>query len=134
AGPAADDELRALCDRLGVTCALDAIAGEATGQLARAIGVGGQILVYGMLSGAPCQVDPYTLVFRRLRVEGFTMYAWLERSSTLGKLRTVMRAQRRLGDDLRSEIRATHSIDEHAAALAAARGATSDGKLLFVWR
>jgi NADPH:quinone reductase len=132
--PGADDALRALCDRLGVRFGFDAIAGEATGQLARAIDIDGHILVYGMLSGRPCQVDTDPLIFRRLRIEGFTMYAWLEHTSTLGQLRTLLAAQRRLGDDLRSEIRATKPLIEHGEAIALARGATSDGKVLFVQR
>jgi NADPH:quinone reductase-like Zn-dependent oxidoreductase len=132
--PGADAALRDLCDRFEVRFAFDAIAGEATGQLARAIGAGGRILVYGMLSGGPCQIDANSLVFRRLRVDGFTMYAWLEQTSMLGKLRTLSIAQRRLADDLRSEVRATKSLGEHAKAIALARGATSDGKVLFVQR
>ena len=70
-------------------------------------------------------------VFRRLHVDGFTMYAWLETTSTFGKLRALRSAQRRLGDDLRSEIRATKLLAEYAEALALARGTTSDGKILF---
>ena len=132
--PEAGERLRALCDRLGVRFGFDAVAGEATDQLARAIGLGGRILVYGMLSGKPCQIDTDTLVFRRLRIDGFTMYAWLEQTSTLGKLRTLKVAQRRLGDDLRSEIRATKPLADFAEALVLARGTTSDGKVLFTHR
>lgn len=85
-----------------------------------------------MLSGAPAQIDVNTLVFRRLVIRGFTMYEWVESTSLLGKLRTLRKAQRRLANVLSSEIRATHSLAEHAAALALVRGATSDGKVLFV--
>src|SRR5438105_4002168 len=42
----AGDELRALCERLGVRFAFDAVAGEATLMLARALGKGGRILVF----------------------------------------------------------------------------------------
>jgi NADPH:quinone reductase-like Zn-dependent oxidoreductase len=132
--PGAGDALRALCDRLGVRFGFDAVAGEATDQLARAIGIAGTILVYGMLSGKPCQIDADTLVFRRLHVEGFTMYAWLEHTSLVGKLRTLGAAQRRLGHELRSEIRATKPLAEFADALVLARGATSDGKVLLTQR
>jgi NADPH:quinone reductase-like Zn-dependent oxidoreductase len=132
--PGAPEALRALCERLGVTCGFDAVAGDGTDQLARAIGIDGRILVYGMLSGAPCRIDTDTLVFRRLHVDGFTMYAWLEQTSLLGKLRTLAAAQKRLADDLRSEIRATRPLREFADALAMARGTTSDGKVLFARR
>src|SRR5262245_25250489 len=49
AEPGAAAELRALCDRLAVRFAFDAVGGESTGQLAGAIGKGGRLLVYGML-------------------------------------------------------------------------------------
>lgn len=127
----AEDELRVLCNKLAVRFAFDAVAGEATGQLARAIGIDGRILVYGMLSGKPCEIDYDALIFRRLRIDGFTMYAWVEQTSLFGQVRTLMAAQRRLADDLRSEIRATKSLADHADALALARAATSDGKVLF---
>lgn len=68
---------------------------------------------------------------RCLRVDGFTMYAWLEDTSMFAKLRTVMAAQRRLGDDLRSEIRAVTPLAGFSEAFALARGATSEGKVLF---
>ncbi|HWO23978.1 MAG TPA: zinc-binding dehydrogenase [Kofleriaceae bacterium] len=129
--PDADAVLQQRCAALGVRFAFDAVAGEATDQLARAIGQNGRILVYGMLSRAPCQIDPDTLVFRRLRVDGFTMYAWVEGTSLFGKLRTLAAAQRRLADDLRSEIRAAVPLTASAEALALARGATSEGKVLF---
>ena len=127
----AERELNRTCEQLDVRFAFDAVAGEATDQLVRAIGREGRVLVYGMLSGERCQIDPDALVFRRLRVDGFTMYAWVERTSLIGKLRALSVAQRRLVDDLRSEIRAAEPLARFAEALRLARGATSDGKVLF---
>lgn len=132
--PDADATLRALCVEHRARFAFDAIGGPATDQLARALGDNGHILVYGMLSGAPVQIDTHTLVFRQTRVQGFTMYAWVARSSLITKVRTASAAQRRLADDLRSEIRATKSLADHAAALALAREGTSSGKVLFTTR
>lgn len=134
AEPDAEEKLIALCERLSVRFAFDAIAGESTGQLARAIGTGGTILVYGMLSGSPCAIDPKVLVFQRLHVVGFTMYEWVQKTSMLGKLRTLARVQRRLADDLRTEVRASKSLGDYAEAIGLARGTTSDGKVLFVMR
>ncbi|HEU0034846.1 MAG TPA: zinc-binding dehydrogenase [Kofleriaceae bacterium] len=128
------EPLRALCNKLGVRFAFDAIAGDATGLLADAIGIDGQILVYGMLSGAPASIDANALVFKRLRVEGFTMYAWLEHTSRLGQLRTLLAAQRRLADDLRSEVRGTYPLAQFGDALARAKESASEGKVLFAPR
>lgn len=127
----ADEDLSAVCGKLGVTCGFDALGGPATNRLAAAVATGGTIHVYGMLSGAPVELDPATLVFRRITVHGFTMYEWLEQTSLVGQLRTLRQAQRRLATDLRSEIRATFGLADHAKALALARSGTSDGKILF---
>ena len=81
-----DDELRALCARLGVRFAFDAVSGEATGRLVRGLGDGGQVLVYGLLSGAPCQIDTHELVFRHSTVTGFTLYHWLKQTGPIRQI------------------------------------------------
>jgi hypothetical protein len=55
----------------------------------------------------------------------------VEDTSMLAKLRTLMAAQRRLGDDLRSDVRAVKPLAGASDALALARSATSEGKVLF---
>lgn len=125
-------ELRGLCEQMGARLAFDPVAGATTGLLSRVMPRGSQIVIYGMLSGAPIELDANAIVFGRMRVEGFTMYEWVERTSLWGKLRVLRGAQARLGDDLRSQVRATKALADHGEALALARGATSDGKVLFV--
>jgi NADPH2:quinone reductase len=128
--PQAGEELRELCRQHDIRFGLDAIAGEATRVMMTALADRGRVMVYGMLSGKPCQVDVDDVVFRRKALVGFSMYEWVEATSMFGQLRMVTAAQRRLGDDLRSEIRTKHPLAEVAAALALARGGTSDGKIL----
>ena len=132
--PGAGAEMRATCARLAVRLAFDAIGGEATRQLAHALPDGGRVVVYGLLSGEPCVVDTADLVFRDTHIEGFTMYRWLADTSMLGQLRVLRGAQKRLVDDLRSEVRATRALAEHGEAIALARAQASEGKVLFVHR
>jgi NADPH:quinone reductase-like Zn-dependent oxidoreductase len=124
-------ELRALCERLDIRFGLDAIGGDATGDLVAALGRGGTVLVYGMLSGEPCRMSADDLVFGRKTVAGFTMYEWVESTSMLAKLRVMRAAQRRLGDDLATEIRDKVPLAGFARALELARTGTSEGKILF---
>ena len=63
------------------------------------------VLVYGLLSGQPCQIDTRELVFRHATVTGFTLYHWLEQTGTIGKLSALRAVQRRLGDALRTDVR-----------------------------
>jgi len=132
--PDAEKALRDACERLSARFAFDAVGGESTGLLSRAMPRRSRILVYGMLSARPCEIDTDALVFGNLRVDGFTMYDWVAGTSMLGQLRTLRAAQARLGDDLRSVIRATKPLSDHASALDLARGATSEGKVLFACR
>ncbi|MEM1313900.1 MAG: zinc-dependent alcohol dehydrogenase family protein [Pseudomonadota bacterium] len=56
--------------------ALDAVGGAATDALAEVLADGGTVVNYGLLSGQPCQVDPYHLVFRRAVLRGFWLADW----------------------------------------------------------
>jgi NADPH:quinone reductase-like Zn-dependent oxidoreductase len=125
------DELGELCRRFEIRFGIDAVGGEATGRMLEALVAGGSVMVYGKLAGQPCRIDPDELLFRRKRVFGFTMYQWLESTSLLGQLRALRAAQRRLGDDLRTEVRAKLPLGDYEEALSLARSGTSDGKILF---
>lgn len=129
--PDAEATLAGVCRSLGVRFAFDAVGGEATRQLARALGDGGEVLVYGMLSGQPLQLDAGDVVFRGISVRGFTMYEWVKRTSLLGQFLMVRAAQQRLGDDLQSTVRARLPLSAHLEALTLARGTATDGKVLF---
>lgn len=127
----AAEQLGELCERFDVRFGLDAIGGDATGQMLEALVDGGEVMIYGLLSGQPCRLPLEQLVFRRKRVHGFTMYEWVEATSTLGQLRAVRAAQKRLADDLRSDIRDKLDLDEFERALELARSGGGGGKILF---
>jgi NADPH:quinone reductase-like Zn-dependent oxidoreductase len=56
-----------------VALALDCVAGAATGRLASVLAPGGQIIVYGHLSGAPCEIPSMLLTGRGLSLRGFSL-------------------------------------------------------------
>jgi len=82
-----ESSLHDLCQRLGATIGFDAVAGEMSGTILRAQPLGSQLLVYGGLSFAPCQVDPSSLIFEGKRPEGFWLSKWLRSKSLLGQVR-----------------------------------------------
>jgi NADPH:quinone reductase-like Zn-dependent oxidoreductase len=71
------DDLTAAVERLAagarVPLALDCVAGAATGRLAAALSPGGQIIVFGHLSGASCDIPSTLLTGRSLSVHGFSL-------------------------------------------------------------
>ncbi|MDQ3266076.1 MAG: zinc-binding dehydrogenase [Myxococcota bacterium] len=129
--PEFEARLAALCAKLGATLALDSVGGPLTGTLLRALQPGGVVRVFGWLSGAPLSVDPTGLIFHGKRIEGFTMYEWIQRTSMLRQIATVMRAQGRLGGPLSTEVRSRSPLEQFAAALASYEEAMSGGKILF---
>lgn len=119
------------CAQVGATLALDPVGGAMTGVLLKALAEGGVVRVYGALSGQPSQLDNDDLVFRRKRVEGFTMYEWVQGTSLPGKLMTLSKVQRALKGPLATDVRAREPLEKFQEALDAYQRTMSGGKILF---
>ena len=127
-----DARLRALSAELGASLLLDAVGGETTGRVLGAMPNGSVARIYGMLSSEPCRLDPHDLVFHGKRVEGFTMYEWLETTSLFGQMRAVGRVQGLIDDVLATRVQEKAPLDDHERALSLALESSSEGKVLFV--
>lgn len=79
--PNFDAELAVLCKELRCKMAFDAVGGQLTFRVGQALRSGGQILVYGGLSGAPASIHPGTMIFKGLTVKGFWLSKWLAAKS-----------------------------------------------------
>lgn len=123
--------LKRLCTELHAKVAFDAVGGNATGALLRAVEDGGTVFVYGLLSGAPSgDVSAADLLFHGKRVEGLWMPVWLKAQSTWRKLRLSSEVQSLLSTTLRSDVAGTWSLSDAAAALTAYLRDMSAGKVL----
>ena len=129
-----DAQLAARCRDLGATIAFDAVAGDTTGQLVRALPRGGEVVIYGALSGAPCgAIDPMALAFGDKRVRGFEVAAYLRDVGLLGSIRLANAAQKLVARGLvTTTIRARVPLADAPAALPDYLRSMSDGKLLLV--
>jgi NADPH:quinone reductase-like Zn-dependent oxidoreductase len=124
--------LKEICRQLGVTVAFDAVAGETTGQLLRAMPRRSRVIVYGALSEATCQVDPGMLIFGEKSVEGFWLSKWMTRPPHWPVLRAGIDVQRKLSTDFSTEVRARVSLDEAPSAIADYAESMTAGKVLIV--
>ena len=89
------DRLRAACDRLKPTIALDAVAGAQTAMLAHAMPRGSKIIVFGGLSGLDPGLSLRNLIFEGKTLEGFWLPVHLRTTGllkTLQMFRTIQRA------------------------------------------
>jgi len=127
-----EERLRELCRRLGVTASFDAVAGEMTGRLLRAMPDGGRVVVYGALSQEPCAADPRSLIFESKRVEGFWLSRWLRSANFLRRVVTAQQVQKLLDSDLKTEVRARLPLEQAAEGLREYAGEMTGGKILLV--
>jgi NADPH:quinone reductase-like Zn-dependent oxidoreductase len=125
-------QLQAICQSLGATLALDAVAGEMTGILLEAMPPGGRVVIYGTLSGDLCSLDADRLIFGDKRVEGFWLAKTVAQGNPLLLLVRAFALQRALADDLRTTVRARVGLADVGQALAAYKGDMSRGKILIV--
>jgi NADPH:quinone reductase-like Zn-dependent oxidoreductase len=58
---------------------IDAIGGRATLNLARCLVQGGFLIVYGMLGGEPCAIQPSDLISKELTLSGFRLKNFFDR-------------------------------------------------------
>jgi NADPH2:quinone reductase len=127
-----DEALRHECERLTATIALEAVAGAMTSRLLKAMPRGSTAIVYGVLSNEPCRdIDPYDLIFRGQRVEGFWLTPWLLGKGMIGRIRITGQAQKLIaGGVLDSTIRARLGFDQVRPALRDYHHRMSEGKVL----
>ena len=118
-----------------IRLAVDAVNGQATTRLAQCLADGGTVLVYGMLTGEPCQLPPDMVFLRDLRLEGFfTIRQFGKR--TPEQIKAIYEYLGGLISDgtLTAKIAATYGLDQVADAVAHAgrRGAEREGKIILM--
>lgn len=130
-GPDLDQRVRAAIGEDKLSLAIDAVAGEATGRLARCLSDGGVVVNYGMLSGEPCTLDPHQVVFREITLTGFWLVKFLtamsaeDKASLYGQL-----AGRVASGELRVDVEKVYPLEDIEAALEHASRAGRGGKIL----
>ena len=127
-----DERLREMCKRLRATVLLDAVAGELTGRVLRAMPSGAQAIVYGALSLEGCLVDPRSLIFERKSVRGFWLSDWLRTQGALEKFRASGNVQKMLGDELKTEVRERLPLERAAEGIKQYAHEMTGGKVLIV--
>jgi NADPH:quinone reductase len=130
--PDFDNQLRALCHKLGASISFEAVSGEMSGRILRAQPDGSRMLVYGGLSMQGVILDPGSLIFEGKHVEGFWLSAWLGGKNMLSQLRVANQVQELLAGDLKTEIRARLPLEKAAEGLAQYAANMTAGKVLLV--
>ena len=110
----------------------DAVAGEMTGQLLRAMPRGSSVTVYGALSMQECRIYPGDLIFQGKSVNGFILYDWFASKSPLYLFSFQKRLKSLANAEFRSEVSARYSLEQAREALGDYKANMTKGKILLL--
>jgi NADPH2:quinone reductase len=127
-----ENNLQALAKKFSATLAFDAVGGEMTGRLLRAIPFGGSVIVYGNLSGEQPMIDHRSLVTENKKVEGFYLVNWHRANGILKTLASILEARNILKNHISIPIQATFSLVEVRQAIDTYLGSMSQGKVILM--
>jgi NADPH:quinone reductase-like Zn-dependent oxidoreductase len=130
AEPTFEKHLRELCRSLDVRLAFDAVGGELTGQVVRAMPNRAHVIVYGGLSEAPVEIGVDQLIFKAKQISGFWLSYWM-RDAGLEKLVLAWSdVQAQIGSAYQSQIRARYGLEQVQQALADYTAQMTGGKVV----
>lgn len=116
-----------------IRIAFDAVAGDGVAQLADCLDVGGTVLNYGMLSGAPCMLRADHTIFRNIRLEGFwllKLLASMKKSAFAKVFQETFEIMERT--NAKSEVSSSFPLEDISEAIVAAEAEGRRGKVLLI--
>ena len=129
-GPELPGRVAAETGGAAIRLGIDSIAGSATRRLAQCLAEGGTLVNYGLLSGHPCAIDAFQLVFRDIRLVGFWL-AKLMRGMPFPEIQAMYDrlGARLLDGTLHVNIEASYPLARVADAMAHAKREARSGKI-----
>ena len=132
-GPDVRERVAAAINGGQVRLGIDAVAGSATNRLANCVADGGTVVNYGLLSGAPCEMDAADVVFRDVSLRGFWYSRWMGQAqpAVVRALFDQLVGMLKAGT-LRVPVEATYPMAQIRAALAHAEREGRMGKVVLL--
>jgi NADPH:quinone reductase-like Zn-dependent oxidoreductase len=125
--------VREITGKEGLKKAIDAVGGETGAAVLSALGRGGVMLVYGLLSGRPMPVDGGRMIFTSSTVRGFWLGEWM-RSAPPDRQQAVTAEMLRsmASDEIVPPVEAEYTLGEVLAAVSHSERPGRSGKVLLV--
>ena len=127
------ERVREITEGKGVTKAIDAVGGATGGDVARALGANGVMLVYGLLSMDPIPLDGGAAIFNTTTVRGFWLGQWM-RDAPPERQQSVAAEMMRLmaTDKIAPPVEAEYALTDVRSAIEHAQRPGRSGKVLLV--
>jgi NADPH:quinone reductase-like Zn-dependent oxidoreductase len=126
------NEARALTGSAGFARIVDSVAGPGSLDLQRLLARGGELVIFGGLSGAAIKLDPSLMIAQEAIVRGFWMSAWMQHASAAEGADAMRRVfELALAGELPLPVAGVYPLRDAAQALRAAETPGRAGKVLF---
>jgi NADPH2:quinone reductase len=127
------ERVREITGKEGLRKAIDAVGGETGAAVVRALGRGGVMLVYGLLSGRPMPIDGGRMIFASTTVRGFWLGEWM-RSAPPARQQAVTGAMLRAmaTQEIVPPVEAEYPLSDILAAVEHSERPGRSGKVLLV--
>ncbi len=127
------ERVKEITGKAGLTKAIDAVGGKTGAAVFQALGRGGVMLVYGLLSMEPMPVDGGRMIFNTATIRGFWLSEWLRTAApeqrqavTAGMLRSMAT------NEIVPPVEAEYPLSDVLAAVEHAERPGRSGKVLLV--
>jgi len=125
-----EQQLHDACHQTNTRIAFDAVAGQLTGQLLKAMPPNSKVTVFSALSKQAVQASPDLLIFENKRIDNFWLGPWISKQNLLKIMLLWKRAQKQIPNHLKSEIRKIYPIQEVKEAIRDYTSQMTGGKIL----
>jgi NADPH:quinone reductase len=127
------ERVKEITGRQGLTKAIDAVGGETGGAVVRALGRGGVMLVYGLLSMEPMPVDSGRMIFTSMTIRGFWLGEWFRTAAPERQQAATAELLRLMAtNEIVPPVEAEYPLTDILAAVAHAERPGRSGKVLLV--
>lgn len=124
------EELIALNKQINASLCLNAVGGEQTATLVKALPPGGKLILYSNLSQQAMTIEPRDIIQKDIRIEGFFLGTWTSKRSILYALKAAKQVQKLVSRELKSDIREIYELGRAQNALDDYLKNMSNGKIL----
>jgi NADPH2:quinone reductase len=127
------ERVKEITGKEGLHKAIDAVGGETGAAVLNALGRGGVMLVYGLLSGQPMPIDGGRMIFNTSTVRGFWLGDWMRTAPPERQHAVTTEMLRSMSsDEIVPPVEAEYPLAEVHAAVAHSERPGRSGKVLLV--
>ena len=125
-----DQQLHDVCHQTNTRLAFDAVAGQLTNQLLKAMPPNSRVTVFSALAKQNVRANPGLLIFENKKIDSFWLGPWMSTQNVVKLMRLWKRTQKQIPNLLKSEVRKIYPIQEVKEAIRDYTNQMTGGKIL----